>query len=224
MIPLRAYGLPALAQFLIILILALPAVQWLGSSQSLWAVPFGHLPRGQLAYLLSKLAALYAIALFALQIAYGLAGARARDLLGLERGLRFHRSLGLATLGLMLSHAALFILGAMMRTGHFPVHFALPDIFADYYVSRIALGWWAAVALLVAAACALFRAQLGRWWRAVHWLSIPAGVAAVLHSLSIGTESRMPVMVAAYGCMAALLSLAIYLRLRTGKAAAAYSG
>jgi predicted ferric reductase len=219
--PFRTYGLPALAQLLIILILSLPTVQWMASSQTLWLVPFDHLPRGQLAYLFSKLVALYALAVFALQLAYGIAGTRARALLGFERGLKFHRALGLTTLSLLLIHASLFILGAFLRTGHFPVHFALPSIVADYYVSRIALGWWAGVALILAALCAIFRAQIGRWWRVVHWLSIPAAAAAAIHSLSVGTESRMPVMLAAYACMALLLFVAFFLRLSVAKTAAA---
>ena len=217
----RSYGLPAVAELLVVLILALPAVQWLANSQTLWMVSFDHLPRGQILYLFSKLAALYAIAVFMLQLAYGLAGGRARTSLGLERGLHFHRALGLTTLGLLLLHASLFLLGATLRTGHFPVHFALPDISADYYVSRIAFGWWAAVALVVAMVCAIFRARLGRWWRLAHWLSIPAGLAALVHSLSVGTESRMPVMLVAFGCMGLLVSLAIFLRLHAARAAAA---
>lgn len=211
---IQVNGVQAFAHLLIVMILTLPAVQWLSTSQSIWMVRFERLPPGQLPYLLSKLAALYAIATFALQLAYGLAGVRVRTLFGHERGMRFHRVLGLTTLGLLLVHAALFVGGASIRIGHFAIQFALPNLFADYYVSRIALGWWAALALIVAAACALYRAHLARWWRYAHWLAVPAAPAALIHSLSIGTESRMPVMLVAFGCMAALLLLATFLRLQ----------
>jgi len=209
-----AWDPAALSRVLVVLVLTLPAVQWLATSQSIWEVPFDLLPKGQFVYLLSKLAALYAIAVFALQLAYGLCGTRARSLLGIDRGVQFHRAMGLLTLSLLIIHASLFVAGVSLRTGHFAAQYAIPDIFGSYYVSRIALGWWAGVALVVSVAGALGRARLKRAWRYVHWLSIPAAAAALVHSLSIGTESRMPVMLAAYGCMAALLFIATFLRMK----------
>jgi hypothetical protein len=217
---LKSYGLPALSQLLIVLVLALPAVQWLATSESIWIVPIERMPKGQVVYLLAKLAGLYAIAIFGLQLAYGLAGARVRPMLGQERGVHFHRSLGLVTLTLLLAHATLFIVGASMRIGHFAVQFALPDLFGDYYLSRIALGWWAGLAIIIGAVAALLRGLLGRWWKLAHWLSLPAAPALAIHSLSIGTESRMPVMMAAYLCMAALLVIAAFLRMSTARVAA----
>jgi predicted ferric reductase len=204
----------ALSKVLVVLVLALPAVQWLATSQSIWAVPFDRLPKGQFVYLLSKLAALYAIAVFALQVAYGLCGTRARSLLGIERGMGFHRSVGFLVLSLLFTHAALFVAGVTVRTGHFAMQYAVPDIFGGYYISRIALGWWAGVVLIISVVCALGRGWLRHIWRCVHWLSFPAAVAVVVHSLSIGTESRMPLMLIAYGCMAALLFIATFLRIR----------
>jgi hypothetical protein len=216
-VPLAAsFDLSLISTVLIVLVLTLPGVQWLSTSQSIWAVQFNQLPKGQFLYLLSKLAALYAIALFALQLSYGLAGAAARSTLGLELGVRFHRALGVGTLCLLLAHAGLFVAAGSYRTGHFAVQYALPNLFGSYYVSRIALGWWAGVGLLLAAGFALGRARLGRTWRYVHWLSVPAAVAVVVHSLTIGTESRMPIMLLAYGCMAALLFIATFLRIRLG--------
>jgi hypothetical protein len=212
----EAPGVPTIARILVILVLALPGVQWLATSQTIWAVPFEQLPKGQIPYLLSKLAALYAIGAFALQLAYGIAGARVRSLLGVELGVSFHRAMGFITLSLLLAHAGLFVGAVSFRAGHFATQYALPDLFGTYYVSRIALGWWAGVFVLVAIAAALLRARLLRVWRYVHWLSIPAAVAVVVHSLSIGTESRMPVMLIAYTCMSALLLLAVYLRLQHG--------
>lgn len=207
------FSVPTIAKVLIVLVLTLPGVQWLATSQSLWAVPYDQLPKGQILYLLSKLAALYAIAVFTLQLAYGVIGARARASIGVELGVPFHRTLGLLTLFLLLAHAGLFIAGVSSRTGHFAIQYALPDLFGSYYVSRIALGWWAGLFVLIAIASALFRARLRTVWRYAHWLSIPAAVAVVVHSLSIGTESRMPAMSIAYGCMGSLLVLATYLRL-----------
>ncbi len=161
---------------------------------------------------MSKLAALYAIAVFALQISYGISGARARLMLGIDLGLQFHRALGFSVLFLLLAHAGLFVAAVSVRAGHFASQYALPDLFGGYYVSRIALGWWAGVGVLLAMTVALCRAQLKRIWRFAHWLSIPAAAAVVVHSWSIGTESRMPVMLIAYLCMGALLFLATYLR------------
>lgn len=205
-------GVAAIVRVLVVLALTLPGVQWLATSQTIWAVSLDQLPKGQILYLLSKLAALYAIAVFTLQLSYGIAGARARSMLGVDLGLRFHRALGFGVLFLLLAHAGLFIGAVSVRAGHFASQYALPDLFGGYYVSRIALGWWAGVGVLLAMTVALCRAQLKRVWRFAHWLSIPAAAAVVVHSWSIGTESRMPIMLIAYLCMGALLFLATYLR------------
>lgn len=192
-------------------VVVLPGIQWLATADSVWAYPEHTLPTGQLLYLLSKLFALYAIAALAIQVSYGLLGAR-RGALHLEYGLAFHRALGLVVLVLLLAHALAFIAAASWRTGHFASQFALPDFSHGYYRARIAVGWWAGVGLIVAVLAALARGVLSQAWRRAHWLALPASIAVVVHSLSIGTESRMPAMLIAYGAMGCLILLSVALR------------
>jgi hypothetical protein len=53
-------GLPAsidvaaVSRVLVVLVLTLPAVQWLATSQSIWEVPFVQLPKGQFVYLVPR--------------------------------------------------------------------------------------------------------------------------------------------------------------------------
>jgi predicted ferric reductase len=197
---------------LALLSVLLPGLQWLGTAQTLWAWPDHAVPTGQVLYLLSKLFALYAIVALVLQISYGLLGP-ARVALDLEYGMRFHRALGLVTITLFLLHAASFVGAASWRTGHFAAQFAWPDFSHGYYRERISIGWWAGLALLCVVAVAIGRARLGRLWRYAHWLAFPAAIGVVVHSVSIGTESRMPFMLAAYGAMASVFLLAAYGRL-----------
>jgi hypothetical protein len=201
--------------------MVLPGVQWLMNSAS--AISVAELPDGQLIYLLSKLAGLYAIAFASVQIAYGLAGAHGRRTLDLDFGVGLHRALGLTVLGLAFAHAALFVWCVSVRTQHFASHYAFPIFGEGYYVERISLGWYALVAIAVAVVVALLRTRIGNAWRIIHWLAVPAGVAIAVHSLSIGTETRMPLMQIAYSAMAMLLALGAFLRFR-GKGTTLRSG
>ena len=197
----------------LVLILLLPGVQWLSTSRSLWMLGTHTLPVGQVQYVLCKLVGLYTLALLGLQLVYGLLGP-ARSTLGWQFGLTVHRATGFVVLGLAALHATSFIWAASSRSGHLARDYLWPQFTHGYYLSRIAMGWCAAIALILLASSGALRSTSQRLWRCVHWLAIPTGAAIAYHSLSIGTETRMPLMRVVYVAMLAMVMLSVILRFK----------
>src|ERR1700692_678744 len=86
---------PTAVQWTVIAALCLPGVTWLSTTGNIADYWRYEVPPGQVAYVLSKLAALYAFVVFWMQLIYGLLGHAGRTRLGIERGYTFHVQLGI---------------------------------------------------------------------------------------------------------------------------------
>ena len=172
----------------ILVVVALPFAVWWNSLGDP-AVYFSYAtPPGQLLYVMSKLAALYAIVLALVQTGMGML-----RLLPLAHNwavsYRVHRTLGIAVLAFVVAHVSLFVVAASLRTGKIASQWLLPN-FDNYYNSAVSVGLIAAVILLLAVAAGMLRrwTALSTTW--LHRLAVPAILLAMAHSLWIGTETR----------------------------------
>jgi predicted ferric reductase len=172
---------------------------------------------GQVPYLLAKLSALYALVLLWAQALLGLLKHRLSSApsspVSAKRWASIHRALGLATLLLILTHVLLFVTATSLRNGHLAWDLLLPWGHG-YYRTMVALG--AAALCLVALAIAVrfiarLRARTRTW---LHRMALVAVILVLLHSLTIGTESRAGGMLWSYGFMAITLLIALIDRLQ----------
>jgi hypothetical protein len=203
---------PAFAQVLTIILLSIPGVTWISSVGDITAYWQYEVPAGQILYLLSKLAGLYAFVVFWMQLMYGLLGAHARERLRVELGNEFHRKLGAIVCVLIVAHVALFISGVTVRTHHFASQYLTVSFSSGYYRSIISLGIIAALLVVVGVAAALVRHVFHRGWKFGHWALLLAFGLAFFHSISIGSESRTSPVSALYALMGALVPMALVLR------------
>lgn len=199
---------------MVLLVAAGPWLTWVASVGDLTVYSDERVPAGQGLYLGSKLAALYAIVAMGLQICYGILGREWRIRLGVEFGERFHRLAGLTVVTMILAHAGLFIAGVAIRTHHMPWQFVLPSFTEGYYLTSVSLGIVGFFLLVAAVMAALLRRHLpARGWRWVHRFGLVATVLGFIHSLSIGSESRIVPMMLVYWGLGALIGSSLVLRL-----------
>lgn len=168
-------------------------------------------PSGQVTYLVSKLLGTTVLVLLWWQAMIGLWPRIAERWLGRSR-FHFHRWHGVVLMAMMLGHAICFITAASLRGKKLNLHYVGLN-WGDYYETHVTLGFLALVGMVVAAAQPLML------WRrkrlaipAMHWLALIAYFLAAWHSLSIGSETRHPVLMTEIGLMIATLALGIVLR------------
>lgn len=206
---------PILPLWLITLALSVPLVTWLWSTEALREHLSHQVPAGQYLYLGSKLAGLYAVVLLWAQLVYGLLGFGARARLGIERGVAFHRQVGLTVWLLIALHGALFVTAVSVRTQHIAWQYVVPSAGDGYYRAMVSVGVCALMVLSASAAAALTRNRWPRRWRHVHRGMYLVAALAAWHSLSIGSESRMGAMPYLYGLMGMVLLAAFAWRWRS---------
>ena len=143
-------------------------------------------PEGQGYYVLSKLMGLISLVIFALQ---GLSGVYKHFFNSIFPE-KAHRYLGSVVFAAMILHVAGFITATTIRSGYFTGHLLLPDV-DDFYHSRITVGVVALLFTVIAVSSKAMRNQTVSKY--LHWLTIPAVYLASWHALSIGTESRTPI-------------------------------
>lgn len=198
---------PTAVQVILAVVLSLPAITWISTTGDIANYWRYDVPAGQVVYILSKLTALYAFVAFWLQLMYGLLGSDGRKRLGIERGHFFHVRLGAVAMGLMMLHAGLFVLGATMRTHTFASQYLTPSFSSGYYREIITLGIVALVFVVSGVASAAARRLVNGIWRLAHWLVVVAFGLGFVHSLLIGSESRIEPMTIFYaGCGTATLA------------------
>ena len=166
-------------------------------------------PPGQSLYLGSRLAGLIAFALIGWQFVLGLStrfgsGGSAAGRLGR----RAHAMLGAACVALAWMHALLFVGAATLRQEHPATALLLPSL-RDHYHTMITLGLVAAVALTLAALVRLLRHAALR--RTLHRIAYLAPGLALVHAVSIGTETRDPALVAFYALLGAAWVVSLWL-------------
>lgn len=175
---------------LLVVILSAPGIAWILSVGDVTLYWRYDVPAGQFPYVLSKLFGLYAFMLLAMQMIYGALGADLRSQLSVEMGNAFHRKLGIAVLLLIIAHVACFLVGPTLRVGHFPIQYLTPEFSAGYYRSRITLGIFSLILIVVAVIGILIRTWsnfVGKWMHRLVFVSIVLGA---LHGFSIGSETR----------------------------------
>jgi len=168
----------------VVLIIAcvLPSLLWVSAvGNPLYY--FSHdVPAGQLPYVLSKLAGLYAVAFFPANL-----------------GLMFHWSpikhklLGTLVATMVGLHIALFMTATSIRSGHLTLHLLLPRFTSGYYNAIVSVG-------AVAMYCLIFVIAIGATMRMaseyaarkrLHYILVLALTPlVVLHSYAIGSETN----------------------------------
>lgn len=179
-----------------VVLLATPLVMWQDVLRYLPAYLQGSAPAGQATYLLAKLAGTMAMILLLLQLLLAVSG-RLLAFPRLRLSRREHRRLGIATLTMSLLHALAFAAAASLRTEHLAWKILTPVFSEGYWRSLVSVGWVALIGLLIAAAAGLWRTR-SRWVGAVglHRLGAGLGLLALWHSIAIGSESTVVIVVA----------------------------
>lgn len=185
--------------------LFVPVLIWWSSVEDLSIYIEYETPDGQLAYVLSKLAGLYAIFLLWLQVVLTLL--KRTPLSGSIRfwSLRFHRRLGMATFTLIVLHAALFVTATSQRKAVLAYDVLLPNFDGGFFAFAVALGVLALYGAIIVVIAGYLRASgksAGKW---PHRISIIILSLALAHSLLIGTETRALLMIGAYASMSVTL-------------------
>jgi predicted ferric reductase len=172
-------------------------------------------PAGQLAYVVSRLCALYALSLIWLQILLGALRPELERTLGVRRIVRLHTRLGVVTLALVAAHVALFQAGVTVRAGHFPTPNLGLNYFMPFYPSHIAIGATALYLALLGALAAAFRTRpwLRKHWRKIHAVNYAVFGLGAWHGLAIGSETRLQPLYALVVLFLATIALAVLWRL-----------
>ena len=170
-------------------------------------------PPGQLLYVLSKLAGMYALLLATLQLL--LAFMKGPGLTTVSTLRRRHALIGAGVVLLVLAHAALFFSAVSLRQGYPAWGLLAPD-FRDFYHSHLSFGLLALVLLLgVALSGIMRRGGRSRTARLLHRGYVAVIALGYLHALAIGSESQSLTGLLLFGAAAAagLLMLAAWLLL-----------
>lgn len=195
---------------------AIPVALWWSSVGDLGIYLQYETPPGQVWYVLSKLAGMYAFFLIWLQAVLGLVFTAPGDGRSSFWSVRFHRNLGLIALICIATHATLFILAASVRTHHVALGWLVPKFAAGYYETAVSLGALAFYTIVVVAVAGYLRSRRVMQAVWVHRASIPAVLLALTHCLMIGTETRSYLALASYGTMLVILLACLAHRLRRG--------
>ena len=169
-------------------------------------------PPGQGAYIMMRAAGHVALVLLFIQVALGPNVRSIARWLGVPSLLRVHMSLGLTTLAFALLHPVLFLWARTLRAERFePLKVFFPPT-GDYYHNRLFLGAVGLYLLVVAIGAGAYGPRIApRLWRRVHMLNYGVFIALWYHAVSIGSETRHPVLIALYGAM---LGAVVFLAVR----------
>jgi DMSO/TMAO reductase YedYZ heme-binding membrane subunit len=145
-------------------------------------------PPGQLLYVLSKLAGMYALLLATLQLILGFMNGLGLTTVSAPR--RLHALIGAGVVVLALAHAVLFFSAVSLRQGDPAWGLLAPD-FKDFYHSHLSFGLFAVVLLLGVMFTGFMRSgRRSSFARRLHRSSVAAIPLGYLHALAIGTESQ----------------------------------
>lgn len=189
----------------IILVMLLPVIIWLQSNNNIFDYFGSALPPGQLAYVLSKLFALYGVTFLSLQVAVGL-------LIPIAGRYQIHLLLAALTLTCIGLHVGLFVYAASVRSGSFAGHLLLPNFTKGYFDIGIAFGvlsFWGVICVLFAGVC-----RVAGWHSLglLHLLALPMYCSALLHSLLIGSETRYEFSLSYYLALIVVVLVVVFKR------------
>jgi len=168
--------------------------------QALFDVPK---PPGQVYYELSKLVGLMAFWLMLLQLMTGLLGHT--QLVSSYWSQNKHKALGILTVAMIIAHIGLFVTAVSLRTGHISLGLLIPSFSQGYYKLMLAFGVMAFWLLTIVVLSGAMRTKKTHpFWRLAHKLTLVIYVFVLLHSLSIGSETRSYWVVSLY-CLSVVM-------------------
>ena len=201
---------------IVIFILLIPGLVFLSTTGDISVYFRFNVLDGQLLYVISKLVALYALLLIWLQISLGMLGQQGREKLGLLIGSKFHRNLGLSILVSIILHVVLFVTAVSIRNGHFAYKLLLPNLFGPYYPFMLSLGVLALWLILFAVMYISISKKESKMYKWGHRATLPAFVLILIHSYTIGTESRAGLMMYFYMLMTVTFLIILTYRIISG--------
>jgi len=179
----------------------LPSVIWAQSIDNFSIYYEYDTPPGQVVYIFSKLAGLYAVFLLWLQVLLGLMR-HTSYWPGRNISIKFHRNLGITAFSALILHAALFVTAVSIRKNTFVYDLLLPVFDHGFYRIAVTLGILALYGLIIVVIAGFLRKQGNKKAVWVHRISLIALTLTLIHCLLIGTETRYLTMIAVYVFMA----------------------
>ena len=205
----------------LLVIVTLPAMIWQQQAGDLSFYFTDAVPAGQLPYVLSKLAGMYALLFIALQIIMSLAARL--ELMPLHRLRMSHPMMGALVVLLGVAHALLFFAAVSLRQGDPAWGLLFPD-FRDFYHTHLSLGLfglWILIAVMISGVARhINRSRFAKILHRGYWLSI---VLVYIHALAIGTEAQSRAGMALYSILGSivLMMLVVWLIRRNRSVAVA---
>ena len=200
---------------LLLTIAFVPAIIWLQSIDDITLYIEYDVPPGQIFYILSKLAGLYAVFMLCVQVILGLIN---RTPLAAKIGflnIQFHRNFGLATFTVLLLHIVFFMTAVSIRQEHIAYKLLLPNLDNGFYNIAVSLGVFAFYGLLIVIMAGFVRKRLGsskKTWKWIHRISFIALVLTLAHCILIGSETRYFMIMMTFALIISMLLLALYYR------------
>ncbi|WP_444905901.1 hypothetical protein ACJJIR_14640 [Microbulbifer sp. SSSA008] len=191
-----------------------PVVLWSDTTGSIADYFNYEIPKGQLAYIFSKLFGLYSIFLLWLQVCLTLANPLTSQKMVTRK---VHIILGSMVCITFILHAGLFIAATTIRTGHSTLSNLIPTFSHGFYKNSVSIGaiaFWALIGSVIAGTMRTNQKTIAIW---LHRLSLPGLILGLLHSILIGTEAGSGMIIAIYCLMISsviTLVLAHYLKYR----------
>ncbi len=183
----------------LLVVMTLPAMIWYQQTGELGVYYSPSTPPGQLLYVLSKLAGMYALLFIALQIIVSLAGRLKQASIPHLRLL--HPLLGTFVVLLGMTHALLFFAAVSVRQGD-PAWGLLFPGFRDFYHTHLTLGLfglWILITVMISGFTrSINRSHFAKILHRGYWLAI---VLVYIHALAIGTETQSRLGLALYSIL-----------------------
>ncbi|MGD9255680.1 MAG: ferric reductase-like transmembrane domain-containing protein [Chromatiales bacterium] len=193
-----------LNRLFVVFLLTMPGGIWYRQTGDIGFYFSEGVPDGQLIYVLSKLAGLYALLFIAMQMIAALPGYSGNPLRRWQG--RSHRLTGIVIICLAVAHLMLFFAAVSIRQDAPALGMFLPS-FEDYYHTRLAFGLFALWLLLIVMVAGIMRfrskAGLARWVHKLYWVAI---VLVYLHALAVGTEAQTRAGLLFYGLLGLIVA------------------
>lgn len=175
-------------------------------------------PPGQTLFMLVRLSGLYSIYLLVIQIVLGLNKARNGAFFGYRWSAGEHIILGVICACSIAIHISLFIVAGAIRTETFSLAGLIPVFDQGYYKQRLGFGalsmWLLGITIFSGIVRLKYSVKSARW---LHKSALLVFLLAMLHSLSIGSDTRSFIVISFYGVLVLIVSLSLMSYLRSQK-------
>ncbi|MGH1461893.1 MAG: hypothetical protein ACRBB6_07650 [Neptuniibacter sp.] len=196
-----------------------PALLWLKHTGDLSLYFSEQMPPGQIPYIFSKLAGMYALLIMFWQVSITMLE-RLSNALGRKAEICWlglpHRMTGTIVFGLVVAHFLLFFSGVSLRQGYPAFGLFLPNL-KDYYHIHVSFGLFAFWGLCIVVATGIVSGikgtPLSKWH---NFFYVSLGLTC-LHAFSIGSEVASQMGIMFFGVLATAVSLLICLRFGVGR-------